>query len=90
MMTKNKTNTTYLNRVLIYLQQELTEKYREHIKLTGERLVITIPDQGSFQQDYEALHQTIVSSIDRIRNRDIDLDFTVRSVAQERDFKILK
>jgi hypothetical protein len=90
MMTKNKTNTTYLNRVLIYLRQELTEKYREHIKLTGERLVITIPDQGSFQQDYEALHQTIVSSIDRIRNRDIDLDFTVRSVAQERDFKILK
>jgi hypothetical protein len=83
-------NTTYLNRVLIYLQQELPEKYREHIQLAGEKLVITLPDEGSFQQDYEALHQTIVSSIGRIRNRDIDLDFTVRLVAQERDFKILK
>jgi chitinase len=90
MMTKNKTNTTYLNRVLIYLQQELTEKYREHIKLAGEKLVITLPDEGSFQLGYEALHQTIVSSISRIRSRDIDLDFTVKSVCQERDFKILK
>lgn len=83
-------NTTYLNRVLIYLQQELPEKYRAHIKLADERLVITLPGEESFQQDYEALHQTIVSSINRIRNRDTDLDFTVKSVYQERDFKIVK
>lgn len=90
MMTKNTMNATYLNRVLIYLQQELPEKYRDHIQLAGEILVITLVDQASFQQDYEALHQTIVRSIDRIRSRDIDLDFTVKSVAQECDFRILK
>jgi hypothetical protein len=80
----------YLNKVLIYLQQELPENYREQIQLNGEKLIVSIPDTANFSQAYEALHQTIVSSIERVRIRQIDLEFTVKSKVQQRDFKILK
>jgi hypothetical protein len=83
-------NEVYLNKVLIYLQQELPENYRQHIKLSGEKLVITIPDTANFSQVYEALYESIVGSINRIRSRDIDLEFTIQSKIQERDFKIWK
>lgn len=81
-------NTEYLNMVRVYLQQELPETYREHIKLSGEKLVISIADTANFSEVYETLHETIVGSINRIRNRDIDLEFTIQSTIQERDFKI--
>jgi len=83
-------NTAYLNRVLVYLQQEMPEDYRANIKLNGEKLIITIPETANFGQTYEILHQTIAENIDRIRSREIDLEFTIRSKNQERDFKILK
>ena len=83
-------NTAYLNRVLVYLQQEMPDDYRANIKLNGEKLIITIPETANFGQTYEALHQTITDNINRIRSREIDLEFTIRSKNQERDFKILK
>jgi len=83
-------NTPYLNRVLIYLQQELPEIYREHITLTGGKLVITLTGTADFNLGYETLQQTIVNNISRIRNRQIDLEFTIKSKFQERDFKIFK
>jgi hypothetical protein len=83
-------NRSYLNRVLTYLQQELPESYRDGVMLLGEKLIIAIPDTVNFQQTYEVLHVHIIDSINRIRNRDIDLEFTVKSPVQERDFKILK
>ncbi|WP_214072627.1 hypothetical protein [Mucilaginibacter sp. dw_454] len=83
-------NTPYLNRVLIYLQQELPEIYREHITLTGEKLVVFIPGTTDFNKAYEILYQTIVSCINRVRNREIDLEFTIKSKVQERDFKVFK
>jgi hypothetical protein len=82
-------NTVYL-RVLIYLQQELPQEYWEQIRLTNEKFIITVPDTTNFQPVYELLHPIIVSCINRVRSRDMDLDFTVRSKNQERDFKILK
>jgi hypothetical protein len=83
-------NAVYLNMVRIYLQQELPEIYREHIKLTDERLIISIADTASFSQAYETLQEAITVCIDRIRNREIDLEFTIQSTIQRRDFKILK
>lgn len=83
-------NTAYFNRVLIYLQQELPEDYQQRINLTGEKLVVIVPDTANFALAYETLHPAITSSIGRIRNREIDLEFTIRSKNQERDFKILK
>jgi len=83
-------NTAYLNRVLVYLQQEIPEDYRENIKLNGEKLVITISETANFGQTYEILYQVIAENINRIRSRENDLEFTIRSKNQERDFKILK
>lgn len=82
-------NEIYLNRVLIYLQQELPD-YQQHTKVTNGKFIITISDMANFQRTYEDLHQAIVNSINRIRNRDIDLEFTVKSENQERDFTIFK
>ena len=79
----------YLNMVRTYLQQELPEIYREHIKLNGQKLVVVIPDTVNFSQAYESLLEIITDSINRIRNREMDLEFTIRSTIQERDFKIL-
>lgn len=42
-------NIAYLNRVLIYLQQELPENYRERIKLTGEKLIDNDTRYNQFQ-----------------------------------------
>ena len=83
-------NGAYLNMVRVYLQQELPETYREYIQVSKEKLIIAIPDTVNFNQVYETLQETITDCINRIRNRDIDLEFTIRSVTQERDFKILK
>lgn len=83
-------NADYLNRVVIYLQQELPEDYRQLVRLSGEKLIISLPETANFSQVYEVLHQTITNSIGRIRNREIDLEFTIRSKNQERDFKISK
>jgi len=83
-------NTAYLNQVLIYLQQELPDDYRKHIQLNGERLIVHLPDCGNFEQSYEYLYNTIVSCAARIRNRDIDIEFTIKSAHQERDFTIRK
>lgn len=71
-------------------KQELPENYREQIKHNGEKLIVTIPDTANFSQVYENLHQAIVSSIQRVRVRQVDLEFTIRSKVQERDFKVLK
>jgi hypothetical protein len=83
-------NEVYLNMVRIYLQQELPEIYRKHIKQTDERLVISIAETDNFNQVYEILQETIAVCIDRIRNREIDLEFTIQSTIQRRDFKIWK
>jgi len=83
-------NTAYLSRVLIYLQQELPEDYRQLIRLSGEKLIVSLPETANFSQAYDVLYKTITNSIGRIRNREIDLEFTIWSKNQERDFKILK
>lgn len=83
-------NEAYLNMVRVYLQQELPEIYRGNIKVIDERVVISIADTSDFNRIYETLQEIIAGSIDRIRNREIDLEFTIQSTIQRRDFKIWK
>ena len=59
----------YLHSVLIYLRQELPGNYREQINLTGEKLLIRIPNELNFSTEYETLHQAVESCIQRVRNR---------------------
>jgi hypothetical protein len=80
----------YLNRVLIYLQKELPKAYRESIELDDERLVITIPDDEHFLIKCSELHVKISANIERVREREYDLHFTIRSTGQQRDFTISK
>lgn len=82
-------NGEYLNRVLIYLQQEL-RTYRETLKLQAGKFVFIVPDENPFQPYYEAVFAAVSASAGRILNREFDLDFKVWSKNQERDFKILK
>lgn len=82
-------NEAYLNRVLTYLQQELPA-YREALTLKSGKFVFTLPAALAFQPWYEAVFTAVSASVNRIRNRDCDLDFKVWSKTQERDFKILK
>lgn len=82
-------NENYLNRVLIYLQQEMPA-YRELLSLKNETLTVNIPTDVQFQPFYEKFYQEITVCILRIRNREIDLNFKVWSPYQERDFTLLK
>lgn len=82
-------NQDYLNRVLTYLQQELPQ-HKDSIQAVNGRIIVTLTDNCNFQQAYELLHPNFLTCIGRIRNRAIDLEFTIRSASQERDFKILK
>lgn len=80
----------YLNRVLIFLKQELPENYRQCISLENDRFIVSISDDMNFGPVYNDTFELINSNINRIRNRELELDFTVKSKNQERDFKILK
>lgn len=82
-------NEEYLNRVLIYLQQELL-RYRETLALQAGKFVFNVPEGTPFQPHYEAVFADASACVGRIRNREFDLDFKVWSKNQERDFKILK
>ncbi|MDB5130131.1 hypothetical protein [Mucilaginibacter sp.] len=80
----------YLNRVLIYLQKELPKAYRESIEIEDDRLVITILDDERFIIECSELHVKISTNIERVRKREYDLNFIIRSSRQHRDFTILK
>lgn len=82
-------NETYLQKVLIYLQQEMPDR-KEQIRVLGGRLVINIAADEQFHPAFEHIQQSITESMNRVRNRETDLEFTVKSAIQERDFKILK
>ena len=80
----------YLNRVLTYLKQELPEQYGNMFQLVDNRFTISIRDDVNFITVYDDIYISISNSIGRIRNREIELDFNVKSTHQERDFRILK
>lgn len=79
----------YLNRVLIFLQQEMPE-HRGVLSLNNNVLVFNLPDGSTFQPFYETIFAGVNQHINRIRQRECDLNFRVWSPTQERDFKILK
>ena len=82
-------NEEYLNRVKIFLAQELPA-YKEVLAVSGGKLVFRVPAGQVFQPFYEAVFAAVNSCVSRIRNREWDLDFSVQSAMQERDFKIMK
>ena len=80
----------YLNKVLTYLKQELTEAYKSCISLKETKFIITMVDDVNFNTVFPEVHTQINKNIERVRNRKVDLNFSVRSKNQERDFMILK
>jgi hypothetical protein len=77
--------------VRIYLKQELPPPHNELIEIEDGKLVIKLPDNGlSFNVNYDYVFAMVSQKVKDIRNRDYDLNFTVRSPNQLRDFKILK
>ena len=77
----------YVNRVLIYLKQELPV-YQDQLSVKNNKLVITVPADQVFQPFYEKTLESVSAAITRIRKRKAAIEFTVRSSAQERDFSI--
>lgn len=77
----------YLEKVLTYLKQELPN-YQTDISLVKDRFVVTIPESKPFNDAYEDLHLKVSNSIQRIRNREKMLEFTIKSKFQERDFTL--
>jgi hypothetical protein len=82
-------NEDYLHRVKVFLQRELPQ-YKGGLSVNGNVLFFTVPAGQTFQPYYESLHTAVTTCIARIRNREYDLDFTVRSPNQQRDFKLYK
>ena len=82
-------NPEYLNKVLIFLQQELPV-YKNDMSLKGPVILFHLPEGQAFQPYFENLFTAVSGCTSRIRNREYDLDFKVWSPNQERDFKILK
>jgi len=82
-------HTEYLNRVVIYLQQEMPE-YQEMLAIKDNQVVFTVHPGAAFEQFYQQLFASVSACVIRIRNREIDLEFKVWSPTQERDFKVLR
>lgn len=78
----------YINRVLIYLKQELPD-LQDWLELKNGKVIISVPAGQAFPPFYEKVFNSVTAATTRIRKREKDIDFTVRSPVQERDFKIL-
>ena len=82
---------SYLDMVRVYLSQELPPPYNEAITVTDNRIRVSLPDTGkSFNAEYAIVHPMIVESINRIREVQHNLDFTIWTPHQLRDFTIFK
>lgn len=80
----------YLNRILIYLKQELPPQYSEMLQLDGWVLKFVLPNNESFNEMFNDIKSKTERCILVIKERKANLDFTVYSPNQERDFKIYK
>lgn len=81
---------SYLEKVRIYLTQELPEPYSQFITVKDSAITVVIPASITFNDGYAKLHPLIEASIQRIRNREYDLNFTIWTPNQIRDFRIYR
>ncbi|GAA4321611.1 hypothetical protein GCM10023149_21540 [Mucilaginibacter gynuensis] len=84
------TEIEYLNRVMVYLKQELSPLYRDRIVINEGVIIVKLSDDVPFNETYNDLHPLIVSNVERVRNREYDLNFTVWTANQLRDFKVYR
>ena len=84
------TEIEYLNRVMVYLKQELSPLYRDRIVINEGVIIVKLSDDVPFNETYNVLHPLIVSNVERVRNREYDLNFTVWTANQLRDFKVYR
>lgn len=83
--------TTHLVMVSVFLKQELPPLYNDLITIEDEIIVISLPDNFKpFSDNYNEVFNLINEQVQRIRNRECDLSFTVKTASQWRDFKIDK
>jgi hypothetical protein len=80
----------YLNKVLIYLKQELPQPYKNSIIMVDNMLEIKLQDDINFTTAYNELFKSINLSVYRVRERKFDIQFNIKSKYQERAFTILK
>lgn len=85
----NFMHTEYLERIRIYLQQEMPV-YKADMTLENGVLVFGVPDGKVFQPYYDAVFAAASACISRLRNQEIDLAFSVKSPNRERDFHLVK
>ena len=78
----------FLNMVRVYLTQELPPPYNNLLSIVDERIRVTLPENLKFNEAYALLQPLIEASVQRIRNREIDLPFTIWTPSQSRDFKV--
>jgi hypothetical protein len=81
---------SYLEKVRIYLTQELPKSYSQFITVKDSAITVVIPESITFNDGYAKLHPLIEASIQRIRNRKYDLNFIIWTPNQIRDFRIYK
>jgi hypothetical protein len=84
------TEAVYLEKVRVFLTQELPQPYNQLIAVKDSVIIISIPEGTTFNDGYATLHPAIEASIQRIRNREYNLNFTVWTRNQTRDFRIYK
>jgi len=77
--------------ISVYLSQELPLPFNSLITVVDERIRITLPDKGkSFNEAYAVVHPMIIECINRVRELKYNIDFTIWTPDQLRDFTITK
>jgi hypothetical protein len=80
----------YLEKVRVFLTQELPQPYSQLITVKDSVIIVVIPEGTTFNNGYAILYPAIEASVQRIRNREFDLNFTIWTTNQTRDFRIYK
>ncbi len=82
---------SYLEMVRVYLSQELPPLYNTLVSVVDGRIRITLPEIGkSFNDSYAIVQPMIVECINRIRELKYNVNFTIWSETQLREFTIAK
>ncbi|MGF7075353.1 hypothetical protein [Mucilaginibacter sp. 3215] len=81
----------YLNMIRVYLNQELPPPFNTLVSVVDDRIKITLPDtHKSFNEAFAVVHPMIIECIGRIRELKYNVDFTIWTPGQLRDFTIRK
>jgi hypothetical protein len=80
----------YYKMIYVYLSQDLPVQYKNYLRFDGADIMFVIPGNENFNSMFNRISNATENYINEIRERKMDIKFTVWKSTQSRDFFIYK